>query len=81
MVRSRLPELYGPRPRNAFTTLAAAEKFLRTLTRELTSGGIPHWGEIRQDARGQFFPFVHREACAGGSGCTCGADPEDSCSH
>jgi hypothetical protein len=79
MARSRLPRLYGPRP--AFTTLAAAEKFLRTLTRELTSGGIPHWGEVRQDTAGQFAPFVHREACAGGPGCSCLAHPEDSRGH
>jgi hypothetical protein len=69
-----MTELYGPR--RSFANPRAAENFLRHLTRELTSGGIPHWTEVRELAPGTWVPFVHKFDCEGGESCRCGAPAE-----
>jgi hypothetical protein len=67
-----MPGIYGPR--RSFATRAAAENFLRHVTRELTAGGLPHWLEAREAAPNRWLAFVHQFDCEGGAGCKCDAD-------
>jgi hypothetical protein len=64
-----MPEIYGPK--QTFSSRAAAERFLRTLTRELTAGGIAHWVEAREESSRGWIAVVHQPACAGGAQCRC----------
>ena len=65
-----MPSLFGPK--QTFGSKAAAESFVRHLTRELTAGGIGHWVELREDVSSQrWTPFVHRSSCAGAPSCDC----------
>lgn len=66
-----MPSLFGPK--QSFRSQAAAESFVRHLTRELTAGGIAHWVELRADADKQrWTPVVHTASCPGGDRCQCG---------
>ena len=73
-----MPSLFGRK--RSFSSKAAAEQFVRHLTRELTAGGIPHWVELKEDAGAQpargvsWVPVLHRAACAGGDACECERD-------
>ncbi|HTU60305.1 MAG TPA: hypothetical protein VMF89_17765, partial [Polyangiales bacterium] len=59
-------------PKQTFRSKAAAENFVRHLTRELTAGGIGHWVELREDAAQQrWTPVVHVSSCKGGASCDC----------
>jgi hypothetical protein len=66
----RMPSLFGPKW--TFRDKAAAENFVRQLTRELTAGGIGHWVELREDVSPQgWTPVLHRSSCPGGASCDC----------
>ncbi len=69
-----MENLYGFKKR--FESRAAAENFLRHVTRELTAGGLPHWVEAREDAPGAWSAWVHRWSCTGGESCGCNAPAE-----
>jgi hypothetical protein len=64
-----MPSLFGPK--QSFRSRAAAESFIRHLTRELTAGGIGHWVELREDEGPRWTPVVHLSACPGGAACSC----------
>lgn len=64
--------------KRSFRSKAAAEQFVRHLTRELTAGGIAHWIEIKEERPSalvsSWVPTVHRAACPGADKCECERD-------
>jgi hypothetical protein len=70
-----MENLYGFKKR--FSTRAAADNFLRHVTRELTAGGLPHWIEAREEAPGRWSAWVHHWDCKGGDSCMCDAPADD----